>query len=98
MTWNHLHHEYSQPMSSSKNDDGPDSKRLIHLTLFEAGMKYDSKVGGTRHLSVRWAFEIFEAAWESANPLDPHRLHAWSRTKEHAEDKLRADILRRLER
>lgn len=72
--------------------------RLKHpsLTLFEAGELYDKRFGGIRHLAVRHAYGVFEAAWESANPLDDKRLHALSVDREEAEKKLLADIFRRL--
>lgn len=65
-------------------------------TLFQARELYDKKVGGIRHLAVRHAYGVFEAAWESANPLDDKRLHALSVDREEAEKKLLADIFRRL--
>lgn len=67
------------------------------LTLHDAGERYDKKVGGgVRHLHVRRAFGVFEAAWEGT-PSDTHRCHAISTVREEAEAKLLKDLLRRLE-
>lgn len=65
------------------------------LSLHSAGEQYDKKVGGLRHLHVRRAYGVYEAAWEGP-PLDEHRLHAISRDRTEAEAKLLKDLLRRL--
>lgn len=88
-------------MSSAKDD-----KELLNmplqaapLTLHEAGVLYDQKVGGgVRHLHVRRAYGVYEAAWEGAPLGDQHRLHAIDRDRAAAEGKLLKALLRRLGR
>lgn len=65
-------------------------------TLHESGEKYDRKYGGFRHLHVRCAYGVYEAAWEGT-PLDQHRVHALDRDKSEAEAKLHKALLRRIE-
>lgn len=66
------------------------------LNLHDAGERYDKKVGGPiRHLHVRRAFGVYEAAWEGA-PLDEHRLRAGGKLREEAEAELLRILLKKI--
>jgi len=56
--------------------------------IFEVGVAYDSFWGAPRrHLAVRFAYGVFEAAWELSAD-DALRVHAVARTHKDSEDKL----------